>query len=195
MINKIILSDKFTIYRGKDEIFDRYKEECLRIVELNKLTATHFSNNSLCMETNSYCFRRVNDNIKTYIENFTERKFINYAEHYWVYTQTKGFDMEWMHQHLLVHPQGRSKILTDFTFTYYLQVPSDVSGDEGRIVFQTEDGTKHKFFPEEGDFFIFPAEIRHTAIPTPNSNTDRIVYAGSLCIDVYNQRIDSKNII
>ena len=40
---------------------------------------------------------------------------------------------------------------------------------------------------QEGDFFIFPADIRHTAVPTPNSEIDRIVYAGNLCLDVENQ--------
>jgi predicted 2-oxoglutarate/Fe(II)-dependent dioxygenase YbiX len=95
--------------------------------------------------------------------------------------------MEWMHQHLLVHPPGRSNIKTDFTFTYYLQTPKDIKGDEGHIVFETEDKIKHKFLPQEGDFFIFPADIRHTAIPTPNSELDRIVYAGNFCLDVENQ--------
>jgi hypothetical protein len=46
-----------------------------------------------------------------------------------------------------------------------------------------------------GDIFIFPADIRHTAIPTPNSEKKRIVYAGSFCIDILNQKQIEKQII
>jgi len=103
--------------------------------------------------------------------------------------------LEWMHQHIEVHPPGRSKILTDYTFTFYLQTTDEIEGDEGMIVFQTEDGKKHKFLPQVNDIFLFPADIRHTAIPTPNSNKERIVYAGSYCINIFNQKIYEKNTI
>jgi hypothetical protein len=100
-----------------------------------------------------------------------------------------------MHQHLLVHPPGSTLIKTDYTFTYYLQTPTDIKGDEGHIIFETEDKVRHKFLPQEGDIFIFPADIRHTAIPTPNSEIDRIVYAGNFCLDIENQRKYTNNII
>jgi hypothetical protein len=128
-----------------------------------------------------------NNQIKFSIEEISGKKLIHFAEHQWVYTQRRGFNLEWMHQHLEVHPPGRSKIKTDFTFTFYLQTTDEISGDEGKIVFQTEDGIQHKFLPEVGDIFIFPADIRHTAIPTPSSNKERIVYAGNYCIDIFNQ--------
>jgi hypothetical protein len=33
------------------------------------------------------------------------------------------------------------------------------------------------------------------AVPTPNSNKDRIVYAGNYCIDVFNQPNYKKSIV
>mgnify|MGYP000536398704 CR=1 FL=1 len=67
--------------------------------------------------------------------------------------------------------------------------------DEGKIVFQDEHGTKHSFLPNVGDIFIFDGDIRHTAIPTPNSNKERIVYAGSYCVDIYNQKNYGKTLV
>lgn len=190
----IKLSDNFTIYT------DRYEgeysiEEFLKYVELNDKMSIHTNNNSVWMEIETECFQSFNSYIKNKIEEITNRTFKNYAQHHWVYTQRKGFDMEWMHQHIQVHPPGRSLIKSDYTFTFYLQTTDEISGDEGKIVFQTEDGIKHKFLPSVGDIFIFPADIRHTAIPNPNSNKERIVYAGSYCLDIFNQMNYEKSTI
>lgn len=193
-MNKIELSNKYSIWKSKFE--SKYsKDEFLKFVEINNKLSTHTNNNSVWMEIQTEVFGEVNKFIKESIENISNKKFCNYAEHYWIYRQTNGFNMEWMHQHLLVHPQNRSTILTDYTFTYYIQTPTDISEDEGCIVFEDENKNRHKFLPTEGDVFIFPADIRHTAIPTPNSKLDRIVYAGSLCIDIENQIDGTKNII
>lgn len=191
MKSNIKLSKKYTIYKSYDDNFQNIKQECLKFVKLNNemslLSKMEVKQNTIWIEIKSKCFNYINDKVKKYIEEISNRSFINYAEHYWVYTQTKGFNLEWMHQHLLVHPPGSTSIKTDYTFTYYLQTPTDIQGDEGHIIFETEDKVRHKFLPQEGDFFIFPADIRHTAVPTPNSEIDRIVYAGNLCLDVENQ--------
>ena len=191
MIEKIYLSEKYSIYRSHDDNFPNIKDECIRLALLNDKMVIHSKTqskqNSIWMEINADCFLGINKKIKKYVEEISGRSFKNYAEHFWIYTQTNGFNLEWMHQHLLVHPPGRSNIKTDYTFTYYLQTPKDISGDEGHIVFETENKVRHKFLPNEGDMFIFPADIRHTAIPTPKSTIDRIVYAGNLCLDVENQ--------
>jgi predicted 2-oxoglutarate/Fe(II)-dependent dioxygenase YbiX len=190
----IKLSENFTIYT------DRYSgeypvEEFLKYVELNDRMSIHTNDNSVWMEIETECFSSVNSYIKNKIESITNKKFVNYAQHFWVYTQTKGFNMEWMHQHLQVHPHGRSNILSDFTFTFYLQTTDEISGDEGCIVFEDEDKKRHKFLPQVGDIFIFPCDIRHTAIPTPNSEKKRIVYAGSFCIDIENQKLIKKQLL
>ena len=192
MIKELTLSAKYSVWQSNYKGIHS-KEVFLKYVGINDKLATHTSDNSICVEINSDCFNTVNNQIKKEIETISNRKFNNYAEHYWVYTQTKGFDMEWMHQHLLIHPHNRSSILTDYTFTYYIQTPTDTKGDEGCIIFETEDKVKHTFLPKEGDIFIFPSDLRHTAIPTPNSNIDRVVYAGSLCIDIENQKAIKKS--
>jgi hypothetical protein len=190
----IKLSNKYTIY--KDSYNGKYHiDDFLKLAKFNDVNAIHTNNNSVWIEIKSPIFDSINNQIINLIEEVSGKKLIHFAEHHWVYTQRKGFNLEWMHQHLDVHPPGRSKIKSDFTFTFYLQTTDEISGDEGKIVFQTEDGILHKFLPKVGDIFLFPADIRHTAIPTPNSNKERIVYAGSYCIDIFNQSIFEKNLI
>jgi len=190
----IKLSNKYTIYKGTYN--KEYQiDEFLKLVKFNHANVIHTNDNSVWIEIKSPVFDSINNQIRNSIEEISGKKLINSAEHQWVYTQRKGFNLEWMHQHLEVHPPGRSKIKTDFTFTFYLQTTDEITGDEGKIVFQTEDGIQHKFLPEVGDIFIFPADIRHTAIPTPNSNKERIVYAGNYCIDIFNQSNFGKKIV
>jgi hypothetical protein len=190
----IKLSNKYTIYKGAYN--KEYQiDEFLKLVKFNHANVIHTNDNSVWIEIKSPVFDSINNQIRNSIEEISGKKLINSAEHQWVYTQRKGFNLEWMHQHLEVHPPGRSKIKTDFTFTFYLQTTDEITGDEGKIVFQTEDGIQHKFLPEVGDIFIFPADIRHTAIPTPNSNKERIVYAGNYCIDIFNQSNFGKKIV
>lgn len=185
-MEKLVLSKEYSIYKSKYQ--GEYSiEEFLKYVEFNDKAAIHSNNNSVWIEIEAECFHSINSQVKEHIEELSGKKFTNYAQHYWVYTQKKGFDLEWMHQHISVHPPGRSNLRTDYTFTFYLQIPDDLKGDQGHIVFQTEDGVKHKFLPQVGDIFIFPADIRHTGMPNPESDIKRIVYAGSLCIDIWNQ--------
>lgn len=190
----INLSDKYTIY--KDVYNGKYSiKDFLKLVEFNHNNTIHTNNNSAWIEIESPIFDSINNQVKESIEKISGKKFTNWAQHHWVYTQRKGFDMEWMHQHIQVHPPGRSKIQSDYTFTFYLQTTDEIKEDEGKIVFQDEHGTKHSFLPNVGDVFIFDGDIRHTAIPTPNSNKERIVYAGSYCLDIYNQRNYGKNLV
>lgn len=193
-MEELKLSDKFTIYR------DRYRGKYslfsfLELVEFNHTNTIHTNNNSVWIEVESPIIESINRQVMQSIVRISGTNFGSYAKHNWVYTQRKDFDMEWMHQHIFVHPPGRSKIHADYSFTFYLQTTDEIQGDEGMIVFEDENKVRHKFLPKEGDIFIFPADIRHTAVPTPNSNKERIVFAGSFCIDIFNQKQYEKNII
>lgn len=192
MIDILKLSPKFSILKTKYEGPYSIKE-FLKYTHLNHLLVIPTNNNSVWIEIESKCFESINNQVMKHIQALSNKTFRNYAKHNWVYTQRKEFNMEWMHQHLLVHPNGRSKIIADYTFTFYLQTTDQVTGDQGCIVFETEDKQRHKYFPEVGDVFVFPSDLRHTAIPTPDSDKERIVFAGSFCMDIENQNYSLKS--
>lgn len=182
----IHLSDTETIYKSRYS--GKYtKDDFLNKVSLNSKYTTENHNNSTWIEIITPEFEDIEREIKSLISDISNVEFENYSKHTWIYSQKKDFNLEWMHQHLLVHPNSRTNIKTDYTFTYYIQVPTDLKNDEGNIVFETKDKVRYNFTPSEGDIFIFPGDIRHTAIPTPNSEIERIVMAGSFCLDILNQ--------
>lgn len=190
----INLSDTEVIYRSKySGIYTQ--SDFLKKVEINSKYTTQNHNNSTWIEIETPEFSDIENQIKKILSDITKTEILNYSKHTWIYSQKKNFNLEWMHQHLLVHPDNRSTIHTDYTFTYYIQTPTNSINDEGNIVFETTDRIKHNFLPEEGDIFIFPADLRHTAIPTPNCDKERIVMAGSFCLDVFNQRNVSNTLI
>ena len=194
MIEEIKLSDSSTIFRTRfNGRLD--KKELLDTYTLNEKYSTRSESNSVWVEIESTCLEQINKFVKTQIEVIENREFGLYAKHTWFYTQKKGFDLEWMHRHILVHPDNRTTITSDYTFTFYVQVPKDIKGLEGHIVFEDSNKNQVSFLPKEGDIFIFRGDTLHTAIPTPNSETKRIVYAGSFCLDVKNQRKYSKGLI
>lgn len=188
------LSEKYTIYKFRYDLTYSIAEY-LKLVKANHDITIHTNNNSVWIEIESPLIDSINEQVMSVIRSITGVPFIHYAKHNWVYTQRKGFNMEWMHQHIFVHPPGRSKIHSDYTYTFYLQTTKEIEGEQGKIVFEDETGKKHSYLPEVGDIFLFPADLRHTAIPTPNSYTERIVFAGSFCIDIYNQKTYAKNSI
>ena len=193
-MESIKLSNTETIYRSKySGIYTQ--SDFLEKVQINSKYTSQNHNNSTWIEIETPEFTDIENRIKDLLFQITNIRLENYSKHTWIYTQRQDFELEWMHQHLLVHPDNRSTIHTDYTFTYYIQTPTNSLNDEGSIVFETKDKVKHTFTPNEGDIFIFPADMRHTAIPTPKCDKDRIVMAGSFCLDVFNQNSVRKSII
>ena len=188
------LSKKYSIWIG--EYYRQYhQKDFLNAVKLNSSIAIPNNNNSVWVEINSKVFQSVNDQVKDFLQNKDKRFFENFAEHYWVYTQSKGYNQDWMHQHLNVHPSSRSTAQTDYTFTYYIKQLDNLKNNEGSIIFKTEDDVEHIFKPKTNDLFIFPGDLWHKAVPTPKHNEQRIVYAGSLAFDVLNPPERKKSVI
>lgn len=173
------------------------KKDFLFRFEQNKKISTIPYDNSIWIEFECDEFKSIDYFILDLIEReIVGEKFNYFAKHSWVYTQKKGFDMTYMHQHLLLHSStNRSTIKSDFTFTFYVQQPKNLVGDEGKIVFKSKDGNIHKFLPGEMELFVFPADMYHTAIPTPQNDELRVVYAGNIAYNFLDKTPNNLNLI
>jgi len=191
----LYLTDKCKIWRKNLNQTEDQKSELIEYVKFNDSISKANRTDSVWIEIKVPCFTRVINKVKDHLSLVEGKNLTHYAEHFWIFTQKKGFNQEWLHQHIFVHPPDRSTILSDYTFTYYIQTPSNNKLDEGCIMFQTEDKQNHKFLPQEGDLFIFPGDLYHTAIPTPDCDKDRIVLAGSICCDISNQKLIKQSVI
>lgn len=111
----------------------------------------------------------------------------------WIYISRNETTSSFYHEHSKLLPgQTKDSVITDFTFTYYVQIPNNLYGNEGHIYFKDKN-TEISFLPEEDDFLIFPADLLHRPEKNPNSTKDRIVIAGNLKFNI--QKIKTSNTI
>lgn len=70
-------------------------------------------------------------------------------------------------------------ILSDFTWTYYLQVPDNLHDKEGHLLLKDED-EEFAILPEEGCLYTFESNLLHRGEIAPNSTKNRIVIVGNI---------------
>jgi hypothetical protein len=81
-------------------------------------------------------------------------------------------------------PHVKKSIESNYTFTYYVQMPNNLNGNDGKLFFvDNEDNVQRMFLPEENELVIFPADVYHRPDTSINSTIDRIVIAGNVLFD------------
>jgi len=181
-MEKFKLSDQFTVYRIK--YTGTYsKEAFISKITKNKSIVVKKTNGgidekSFILECNE--FKSLDSFIITILEEIEQRKIDRVAKFSWIYTQTKKETMTDMHKHeyLYYYPE-KTKLKTDWTCVFYVQIPEGLGEKDGNIVFMTEDKKLHSFIPQENDLLIFSGELGHMITTTPNAKADRVVYASN----------------
>jgi hypothetical protein len=120
------------------------------------------------------------NNIKTqcidFIETITNSNDAMCYNTNWIYINDKNTADIFFHNH--IKNKQIPFLKNEWTYTFYLQIPNNLEGDDGYLLFKTDDGSIHKILPEEGDIIIFPAYLLHTPTLAPNSTNERIVFGG-----------------
>jgi hypothetical protein len=100
-----------------------------------------------------------------------------YSYKNWVYLSTKENPYTNYHSHTdMVGLKSKG----EWTWTFYVQMPDNLKGNDGELMFSVN-GVVKSILPEEGDLFIFPAELKHMPNTNQSSTKDRIVLAGTMC--------------
>lgn len=175
------LSEQHTVYRTKYR--GKYsKEDFIQRIADNKLVIykkhfKHFENFEDKFLIDCEEFKAVNRQVLDALEIVEGKKIDKVAKHSWVYTQRKDFNMN-MHKHdYLLYTTEKTSLETQWTCTFYVQLPKNVKKGEGDIVFMTEDKKLHTFTPEENDIIIFGGTLNHMVTQTPDAEINRVVYA------------------
>lgn len=79
---------------------------------------------------------------------------------------------------------NKQPIENDWTYCFYLQLPKNITGDEGSISFKDVDKNIVMYKPIEGDLLIFKADEEHTPNQTPKAECDRICIVGVFAFNV-----------
>jgi hypothetical protein len=103
----------------------------------------------------------------------------------WLYYSDNDNTYTGYHTHDLLGPKKSNinhidNLKTDYTFTYYVQMPNNLKDNQGKLFFKTKLGYESSILPEEGDIFIFPGDLQHKPEINPNSTKARIVVAGNV---------------
>jgi hypothetical protein len=71
-----------------------------------------------------------------------------------------------------------------YTYVCYIQIPNNLSGDDGVLFMEDVDKKVFSILPEEGDIIVMKGDLPHVPNYALNSTVDRIVLAGSVRMDL-----------
>lgn len=111
----------------------------------------------------------------------------NFIIYDWLYYSDNDNAYTGYHTHEILGPIKSNinhidNLKTDYTFTYYVQMPNNLKDNQGKIYFKTKSGYELPILPEDGNIFIFPGDLQHKPEINPNSTKPRIVVAGNVAI-------------
>ena len=190
------LSEKYTVYRTKYS-GPYTKQNFIQRVNQNKFL--YFENaldNYDSLPTYLQCDEF--SSLEAFAVDFLKTKlglqFYRYIKSSWVYFQTPEYRTEWMHTHEWVESSNRIKVKTNWTFVYYIQIPTNLKGNQGDLIFKTEDKVTHSLTPKENEIIFFPGDLPHMPIPTIGADCNRIVYTTNINYDFNYVRETNKRV-
>jgi hypothetical protein len=181
MIEKIKLNDTTNIYKTKIEISDLIK--LISDIKLNSDVSIDTKKptpiepgiqSSIVISTP--CILELTEKITdVFFKNFNIDKNSSYTTKQWSYISDNKNIYSGFHAH---DKKTHITIPLQWTYTYYVQMPNNLVGDDGKLVFKLDDDITHSILPEIGDLLIFPTTLLHAPMTNTNSDIERIVFAG-----------------
>ena len=114
--------------------------------------------------------------------NFLNKEILTGYQSNWVYISNPSSPPGNYHKHPTLSNYAYTKMYTDYTWVYYLQIPNNCVGDEGKLFFKESiyESDSFSFFPEEQTLYIFDPNLPHKPEISPNSDVSRIVLGGNV---------------
>lgn len=175
------LSDKFKVYKTTFKS-SFVKGDFIKRVEENKsLYYKSEIEDKHSLEMNVECpeFKAIDAFFIKTIQAIDNVSIQDVSKFSWVYTQTKDFSAQWMHEHTHLHRFDKSHITTQWVGVFYIAVPDKMKKDEGNLVFKNEQGEFFYFTPKENDVVIFGGDLPHMTVPNQSSDTNRVSYVSN----------------
>ena len=83
------------------------------------------------------------------------------------------------HDHVTINKSINS-FLPIFTYVYYIQMPDVLNDEDGVLYFKNNKDERFHILPKEDELIIMLGDVKHVPNDAPNSNLDRIVFAGNV---------------
>jgi hypothetical protein len=98
----------------------------------------------------------------------------------WIYQSKNNNTLTLYHNHITNTLKKQiDSLQNDWSFVFYVQMPNNLKNDDGHLYFKSKSGIEYSILPEEGDLFIFPADLQHKPATNTNSTLDRFVIAAN----------------
>lgn len=166
--------------RTRDDMLEIHRASKSKIVPGPGIQVDlHYSNG----EYLSKVPRLLGSKVLEFHNNNFDRKGEESFTHSWAYISHPENKDTNFHTHEFFSPTD-NHIVTTWTITYYLEVPDNCQGDEGKLLFSTsgEDSNSLKLFPKKNTIYIFNGTLSHRPEIAPNSTKSRVVLAGNVAI-------------
>ena len=168
-ISNQVISNGNSSYNGYG-IWEGYKD----IQDIKKLNVPYLSDLAIsgmmvCDEIFSKEYKNILSNIwVNLVKTNTPTQDINREPGKYIYHTHTEISKE------LGHPKP------DYTFVFYLQMPNNLKGDDGRLFIKDIDGSEYSILPKVGECIILNGDTPHAPLSAPDSEFDRIVLAGNV---------------
>lgn len=107
--------------------------------------------------------------------NFLSKSFnteyLDYIIQPWVLLAENSSNKNFYHDHLYTE-----QVVNQWSFCYYVQIPDNLTGDQGKLMFKSNNGKEVGILPNEGDLIIFPSTLLHKPVDHLNSSKQRVVF-------------------
>jgi hypothetical protein len=181
MIEKINLNDTISIYKTKIEVLDI--KQLIADIKINldvsidtkKPTPLEPGIQSTIVVSTPTIRELTEKIINTLFETFNIDKNSPYTTMQWSYISDNKNTYYGFHSH---DKKTHTNIPLQWTYTYYVQMPNNLDGEDGKLFFKLDDDTTHSILPETGDLLIFPTTLLHAPMTNTKSDIERIVFAG-----------------
>lgn len=138
---------------------------------------------ALCGDETRHMFASCFNKVRDFFTELGNEKYLSGYQRTWIYIAVPELPEAHYHNHLRFHPDYET--FTDWTWVYYVQVPDNCEGAEGKLFFRDDKDHRitHTFFPEEGYIYVFDANLDHLPSLSPKSTKERIVAAGNVILN------------
>lgn len=193
-ISEINLNEKIKIFKStfdwkypQNILIDKVKQN-LSYIGLDDITTSTFYIQSKEMNyVREYC-----RNLAVSILTDNKNQLSSWIEHHWIYfsnkrTNVESGEAEMFHRHpntITKHFRDLSNIKTDISYCFYLNVPQDLSGEEGKLMFKDDNYNQVGILPKTGDILFFNPNYLHKPNFIHNSNEERIAICSNLTINL-----------
>jgi hypothetical protein len=181
MIEEIKLNEKISIYKTKLNLsdIDKLISDIHLNLDVSSNTKKPLPNepgiqSTLVISTPAIS-TLLNGVLNIFFEKFKLPTTTPYFMGNWIYVSDSSNTYFGWHTHM----DSKNTIISPkWTYTYYVQMPDNLIGDDGKLAFKLDDGSIHMIMPEVDDLLIFPCTLLHAPMNNTNSNIERIVFAG-----------------